>query len=593
MEDCSHGVVKFFVSNLPDKCSSKEVGDLFSRFGEVVGVYVARKRDKNGNRFGFISFRGVRDKREMEKNMKDVKMGSFKLQVNVARFSLENKEGPRVAENHVNSSYGPSGGFKAGNQFKPNMPFYPNPLGTAYRDTLVGSSKVSNIEELMVEVSSFVKPEEEWPEKSLIVRTVDLKTLNMLDKLLESVGGPKVLIKYVGGLYLLLIFDCSDDMERFKNDISGVNDWFSWLEVWKGQTLPFERIAWLKITGVPLHLMDVEVFDSVGRLFGKVVQASSLSKEANDLTFDLIGVLVGDGGRIVKSVTLKWKDKKFKVWVEEELGEWVPGCIFNIDAREDKGDVCGEMDEEDGLFSPSSPAGGGRSPEQKDTGAGSGNTEKNTNGQEGEKLEDSLGGCMGKNGGGNVADQFSMQNCDSSNNVEILNIFAGYNPLDFVEPNGFVGGPNKNGRAQRKHSSNILKAQHQLFVSSTCIPNVKKRRRVDDPLVGEAESAGSGMEEVTVPVEKNIRTPDLNIRAAEIIDSHLNKDKGMEVKDQNQLNRKEAANVDSVSAGEGEEVIKEAEETISLGREVGVDLTNHRDLVVDMIRNGGFQVGKS
>ncbi|MFS7966133.1 putative RNA recognition motif domain, nucleotide-binding alpha-beta plait domain superfamily [Helianthus anomalus] len=43
------GLSKFFVSNLPDRCSSMELGELFRPFGDVVGVYVARKRDKNGN----------------------------------------------------------------------------------------------------------------------------------------------------------------------------------------------------------------------------------------------------------------------------------------------------------------------------------------------------------------------------------------------------------------------------------------------------------------------------------------------------------------------------------------------------------------
>ncbi|MFS8009541.1 hypothetical protein Hanom_Chr14g01286161 [Helianthus anomalus] len=51
-----------------------------------------------GNKFGFISFTGVRDKREMEGRMKEVKMGNSKLLVNVARFATENKEKHRQTE---------------------------------------------------------------------------------------------------------------------------------------------------------------------------------------------------------------------------------------------------------------------------------------------------------------------------------------------------------------------------------------------------------------------------------------------------------------------------------------------------------------
>ncbi|MFS7908364.1 putative RNA recognition motif domain, nucleotide-binding alpha-beta plait domain superfamily [Helianthus anomalus] len=92
MGDPHLGVTKFFVSNLPDSSSSKDIGEVFSDFGEVVGVYVARKRDKKGNRFGFVSFRGVRDPSELEGSMKGIRMGSFKLLVNVARFAAENSK---------------------------------------------------------------------------------------------------------------------------------------------------------------------------------------------------------------------------------------------------------------------------------------------------------------------------------------------------------------------------------------------------------------------------------------------------------------------------------------------------------------------
>ncbi|KAM0026322.1 hypothetical protein Hdeb2414_s0020g00556941 [Helianthus debilis subsp. tardiflorus] len=191
----------------------------------------------------------------------------------------------------------------------------------------------------VVEVSGFVKPFEEWYNRSLIVRTHDLKTLVKLDKLLKSHDGPKVSLKYVGGLHMLLIFEDLEEMLQFKDFDLIVKVWFSWLEIWKGQSLHFERIAWLKIMGVPLHLVDIEIFDSVGRIFGKVVHASMMSKDVNDLTFDLVGDLVGDGERINRSVMLKWNDKKFKIWVSEELGDWVPDCTNDVEDWEEKVDI--------------------------------------------------------------------------------------------------------------------------------------------------------------------------------------------------------------------------------------------------------------
>ncbi|KAJ0948554.1 hypothetical protein HanRHA438_Chr01g0028571 [Helianthus annuus] len=185
--------------------------------------------------------------------------------------------------------------------------------------------------------------------QSLIVRTSDLPTVVKLDKLLAKCEGIKVGLKYVGGLYMLLCFESLEELFSFKDSNPYVNDWFSWMEIWNGQALPFERIAWLKITGVPLHLLDNEVFDSVGRLFGKVVHTSSLSMDSNDLTYDLVGVLVGDGCRISDSVMLKWKDRKFMVWVNEETGDWVPDCLMADEGWEERSEPEVDLDRGDGV----------------------------------------------------------------------------------------------------------------------------------------------------------------------------------------------------------------------------------------------------
>ncbi|KAJ0703869.1 hypothetical protein HanPI659440_Chr14g0556211 [Helianthus annuus] len=299
----------------------------------------------------------------MEERMKEVNMGNSKLLVNVARFAAENKEEHRLTGTLQKQSQGVYDGSRGDRKFQANRTFIPNPLGTAYRDSLVGSSRGDKQEEKVVEVSSYVKPLGEWFEKSLIVRTTNLMTLFKLDKLILKVNGPKISFKYVGGLYMLLVFESSGEIIFFKDYNPYIKVWFSWLEVWKGQSLPFERIKWLKITGILLHLLDNEVFDSVGRVFSKVVHASLLNKEDKDYTFDLIGVLVGDGERICDSITLKWNDRKFKVWVSEELGDWVPDSINDCGELMDKVEKDIEQGEDCEGVSSSSPEATGRSPE--------------------------------------------------------------------------------------------------------------------------------------------------------------------------------------------------------------------------------------
>ncbi|MFS7981591.1 hypothetical protein Hanom_Chr10g00952771 [Helianthus anomalus] len=95
------------------------------------------------------------------------------------------------------------------------------------------------------------------------------------------------------------------------------------------QTFSFERIAWLNIHGVPLHLSGNETFDSIGRCFGKVIHASQRQPEDNFLTYDSVCVLTDTVNRIEEVVSIVEEGKRFKVWVEEERRDWVPDSIEN------------------------------------------------------------------------------------------------------------------------------------------------------------------------------------------------------------------------------------------------------------------------
>ncbi|MFS7960705.1 putative RNA-binding domain superfamily [Helianthus anomalus] len=47
-------ITKFFISNLPAGCRPWDVADFVRHLGEVAGMYIARKKDKEGKKFGFF-----------------------------------------------------------------------------------------------------------------------------------------------------------------------------------------------------------------------------------------------------------------------------------------------------------------------------------------------------------------------------------------------------------------------------------------------------------------------------------------------------------------------------------------------------------
>ncbi|KAJ0488357.1 hypothetical protein HanHA300_Chr12g0432011 [Helianthus annuus] len=161
---------------------------------------------------------------------------------------------------------------------------------------------------------------------ALVGRSVDINSLNKMDSLLWE-GGFGGVIHYVGGLLLLLSFKDHEAAAEFLLKQEVWKKWFSALDLWEGQTLAFERVAWLNVFGVPLHLADNSVFNDIGRQFGTVVKPAQLSIDDDDLSMACVGVLVGDGKAIKEVVNLKWKDKSYQVWVSEVNDVWIPECM--------------------------------------------------------------------------------------------------------------------------------------------------------------------------------------------------------------------------------------------------------------------------
>ncbi|KAJ0780408.1 putative RNA-directed DNA polymerase [Helianthus annuus] len=176
-------IVKFFVTNLPEGCTPWELRRSLEGLGDIAGTYVARKRDKQGSRFGFVSFSGVRDCQELLKMLGGVRMGNFKLKFNVARFAMENLGSSVEKESKIQNS-GLAGQYNIGVNFKVRD-------GRSYKDVVVtssfGNGPVRQEIGQRVEEKTIVVPDRSGAFKdlfglALVGRTKNLETLVDFDK---------------------------------------------------------------------------------------------------------------------------------------------------------------------------------------------------------------------------------------------------------------------------------------------------------------------------------------------------------------------------------------------------------------------------
>ncbi|KAF5773991.1 hypothetical protein HanXRQr2_Chr13g0595111 [Helianthus annuus] len=131
------------------------------------------------------------------------------------------------------------------------------------------------------------------------------------------------------------------------------NRWFSSLSPWMGQSLPYERLAWVNIFRVPPHLVSRKVFDEIGGRYGKVIQPSQFLETDGDLTVDRLGILLDSDNRINGILSFSWQDKKYKVWVVEDSDHWIPDFLDDDEesiaaSSELGGNVVTQMDTDSG-----------------------------------------------------------------------------------------------------------------------------------------------------------------------------------------------------------------------------------------------------
>ncbi|KAJ0795816.1 putative RNA recognition motif domain, nucleotide-binding alpha-beta plait domain superfamily [Helianthus annuus] len=332
------GITKYYIARLPESCSSKDVTEALGHFGMVAGVYIVRKRDKRGFHFGYASFKGVKDTKELERNIRNVWMGSYKLFINVSRFSLENGEGSDIPEEK-----------KKTNRFEDN-----DVRNQTFRDTsnnkrnnfvtqgksyasIVSGKHLPEARLNEVVVSKFAKAYTDLHGMAIVGKVKDLWTLRKLKVLLKEANFGGLTVKYVGGLSVLLVFKSKLESYSFRSSAPGFG-WFESMETWRGQSVAFKRLVWLNIHRVPLHLSGNETFNSVGRCFGKVIHASQRQPEDHLLTSDCVCVMTDSIKRIEEEVVITEECKRFRVWVEEDRGDWVPDSVEELgDQEEDEG----------------------------------------------------------------------------------------------------------------------------------------------------------------------------------------------------------------------------------------------------------------
>ncbi|KAJ0743862.1 putative RNA recognition motif domain, nucleotide-binding alpha-beta plait domain superfamily [Helianthus annuus] len=269
----------FFISNLPDSCNRSTLWTAFGHLENLEDVFVPFKKDRTGNKFGFLKLSNVRDPAGWIEELKQVRIEGAAIDVNIAKFD---RDGSKIEAHIVGERVSVFDRLNMG----PAVAKEPRGTGTgsfhnrdhrSYSSVVNAACQKQSIE--LPPMNSETK--KRWEFKSLIGEVKDIDILNNLKEHLSGLMEVGIELRYLGGLKVLLCFSSSEEAEEFRVHRSEEwENWFSRLYVWDSIPLIFERVAWVKVLGVLVSLWDRNVFNKIGERCGRLIVKSEV--EAND-----------------------------------------------------------------------------------------------------------------------------------------------------------------------------------------------------------------------------------------------------------------------------------------------------------------------
>ncbi|KAM0039543.1 hypothetical protein Hdeb2414_s0012g00383251 [Helianthus debilis subsp. tardiflorus] len=172
---------------------------------------------------------------------------------------------------------------------------------------------------------------EAFVNKALVGVLLSLEGLSAIRGDLSEVYKTKFSLKYLGGLKVLILFNREEEAGCFlRSNFDWWSSWFSRLFVWDGALYEVERVAWVRISGVPVKLWDKEVFACIGYSISHVLRIPDSSWDVADLSKVVIAVLFKSGAKISLPVQFFWKNLVYHTWLEKEGGDWDPWLLSVI-----------------------------------------------------------------------------------------------------------------------------------------------------------------------------------------------------------------------------------------------------------------------
>jgi hypothetical protein len=307
------------------------------KYGRVREVYIPKKLDKRGCRFGFVKFLEVKDVDELCDNLQEVWLGSFKLFVNRPRFNRSEKVSVDSENAQVKGDDVGVLAPKSGKSFK-----------TALLAPHAGNSRSRN--QLLIKASANVSFLKEL--KGSFVATLSRENdTRRIQTTLYMEGFRSISVTHLGGRMVLLRSPMIGDVERLlKSKNECLEYYFSEIKPWSPGIVATQREVWIQVYGIPLHIWGENFFKQVGAKFGSFLDFDEPTASMRRLDVARLKISTDVWEVLDTVIKVEVEESSFNVWVVEEKNgrrhEVVLGDgVFDNGSRVVPSEVSGGMED--------------------------------------------------------------------------------------------------------------------------------------------------------------------------------------------------------------------------------------------------------
>ncbi|KAJ4843138.1 hypothetical protein Tsubulata_039728 [Turnera subulata] len=313
--------VSLYVENIAEAWEPANVYRIMSKYGEVMDVYVPSKRARNGLRFCFVRFRGVRDLQRLLGDVNRIQVEQGRVRANLAkgRGRAMASTRPRLFRRAL----------------RKEEQCYSDVMQPRHAQPQAEQAVQPSAETMFIPTSDTLS----WLARCIVGVLKDPTKMDMMPMIWSIHRLDDVMISELGGDRIVACFPSKEAMAQFMGATpEWVQLWFQTLTPWNHGMRAVNRRRWLTLRGVPLNAWYQEFFDMVGSVFGRLIQIDTDTANRRFLGDACIQVLTEQGGVINRTMDVTVGGKKYKIDVVESCFTAMKDKISSGDQSESGSD---------------------------------------------------------------------------------------------------------------------------------------------------------------------------------------------------------------------------------------------------------------